>query len=352
MDNATYDELHMNETQFHDDETYSQLSPTQMENPPGYGQQRTTGDEQTDDKKYVSSKDNPKYLVVQIVVIVILLVLVSASIALSVTTYSLLSEQSKVIAQIEKTNSKIVYELTTAQSKISQLDAIISRNQILQSQTQCGPGLWYRLIYINMSDPSQQCPPVWREYSNSGVRACGRPVSESGSCPAIITSSLTHIQYSRVCGRVIGFQHASTDAFAQYDNNNIDFDGINITYGVKHNHIWSYVAGVSQNDFAQHPSSKCPCAEGGTDPPEYFRDNYYCESGNSNARYTNKLYTDDPLWDGQECEGTCCNGTNSPPWFSVQLPSPTTDEVEVRICCDQGTRDEDVPVELIEIYVQ
>ena len=44
--------------------------------------------------------------------------------------------------------------------------------------------------------------------------------------------------------------------------------------------------------------------------------------------------------------------TNSPPWFSVQLPAQTTDAIEVRICCDQSTDDEDVPVELIETYVQ
>ena len=39
-------------------------------------------------------------------------------------------------------------------------------------------------------------------------------------------------------------------------------------------------------------------------------------------------------------------------WFSVQLPAPTTDMIEVSICCDQDTMDEDTPVELIEIYMQ
>ena len=71
-----------------------------------------------------------------------------------------------------------------------------------------------------------------------------------------------------------------------------------------------------------------------------------CESGNPNSRYTGILYSDDPLWDGQQCEGTCCTGTNSSPWFSVQLPAPTMDVIKVSICCDQGTDDEDVPVEL------
>ena len=64
------------------------------------------------------------------------------------------------------------------------------------------------------------------------------------------------------------------------------------------------------------------------------------------------LFSNDPLWDGEQCEGTCCSGTKSPPWFSVQLPTHTTDRIEVRICADEGTDNEDSPVELLEIYVQ
>ena len=51
-------------------------------------------------------------------------------------------------------------------------------------------------------------------------------------------------------------------------------------------------------------------------------------------------------------EGDCCTGANSPPWFNIELTAPTIDIIEVNICCDQGTMDEDTPVELIEIYVQ
>jgi hypothetical protein len=36
---------------------------------------------------------------------------------------------------------------------------------ILQMQEhQCGDGIWHRVAYLNMSDPSQQCPSAWREY--------------------------------------------------------------------------------------------------------------------------------------------------------------------------------------------
>ena len=356
MDDAAYDEPNMYETPLNDDERYKNLWSTQGNNP-SYGIKTSKCTNQQDGDKENSSKHKLKYLLVLIVITVILLVLVLTSIALSVATYTLSSsEQSKVIAESDKTNNKMVSllaQLSTAQSNISQLNAklkaIISENKILQSQTQCGPGLWYRLIYMNMSDPSQQCPPAWREYSNNGMRACGRPNSNTGSCSAIVT--LTHIQYSRICGRVIGFQYGTPDAFRRFGLRYINFDGINITYGVQRNHIWSYVAGVL-TDFI-NAGSKCPCSEGRTNPPQFHHKNYYCESGNIDAYYTiNKLNTDDPLWDGQQCEGTCCNGINSPPWFSVQLPTPTTDGVEASICCDQGTNDEDVPVQLIEIYVQ
>ena len=53
---------------------------------------------------------------------------------------------------------------------------------------ECGDGLWYRVAYLNMSDPSQQYPPAWREYDTSRVRACGRPVISEGSCPATVYS--------------------------------------------------------------------------------------------------------------------------------------------------------------------
>ena len=41
-----------------------------------------------------------------------------------------------------------------------------------------------------------------------------------------------------------------------------------------------------------------------------------------------------------------------PPWFSVQLPAPMNDMIEVRICADESTDNEDTPVELVEIYLQ
>ena len=124
-----------------------------------------------------------------------------------------------------------------------------------------------------------------------------------------------------MCESVIGYQFASPDAFRHIDeNNSIDLDGINITHGTDYSHIWSYVAGYNIKPItASQHLSKYPCSNDdrqGIDPPSLIGDNYYCESGNPNNNHTETLYTDDPLWDGQQCEGTCCTGINYPPWFS------------------------------------
>ena len=58
------------------------------------------------------------------------------------------------------------------------------------------------------------------------------------------------------------------------------------------------------------------------------------------------FYADDPLWDGQGCGGTstCCE-FNNPPWFCKQLPQPTTDYIELRLCVDEDISNEDTPID-------
>ena len=87
--------------------------------------------------------------------------------------------------------------------------------------------------------------------------------------------------------------------------------------------------------------------------PTFVGQNYFCESITSGYRSGVFYPNGDPLWDGQECGPTssCCT-FNSPPWFNVQLPNPTTDDIEVRICSDHGTVDGDTPIQLIELFVK
>ena len=40
------------------------------------------------------------------------------------------------------------------------------------------------------------------------------------------------------------------------------------------------------------------------------------------------------------------------PWFLKTLDETTTDNIELRVCSDQGLSDEDIPLDIIEIYVK
>ena len=231
----------------------------------------------------------------------------------------------------------------------------------------CGEGDWYRVAYLNMSDPSQQCPSAWREDSSHGIRVCARPVV-SESTPHCLSALYTvDRQYTKVCGRAIGYQFGSTDAFRSnlfmvtpLTIDDAYVDGISITHGSPRNHIWTYTAASSTNTSICSTRT-CPCAStNSTTPPSFVGDNYYCETAydginDDHCFVTSTFFPDDPLWDGEQCshEGTCCTGTNTPPWFSVNLGSQTSDDIEVRICGDEDTKfNEDTPIQLLEIYIQ
>ena len=229
------------------------------------------------------------------------------------------------------------------------------------TKSDCGTGLWKQIAFFDMSDPSEQCPRGWRGYSSdstNGVRCCGRPVTDRSSCPAVFYGTNGY-RYSKVCGRAIGYQQGSPDGFASIVNaepstetvNGIYVDGVSVTHGNPRTHIWTFAVGVHElgSSGNQH---NCPC-DGGASPPPFVGNNYFCETGDDTPNVElHRFYYEDPLWDGFDCHNTTCCLKNSPPWFKVQLTGPTTDDIEVRICGDQRTGDEDSPISLLEIYVQ
>ena len=225
------------------------------------------------------------------------------------------------------------------------------------SKEECGPGKWKRIAYLNMSDPAQQCPRGWRGYS-SPVRCCGRPVIDRSSCPSVYYETDGY-QYSKVCGKAKGYQQGSPDGFASIVNaepdtetvNGIYVDGVSVTYGNPRTHIWTFAVGVHERANGNN-NNNCPC-DGGASPPPFVGNNYFCETGDDTPNVQlHRFYNNDPLWDGFDCHNTTCCLQNKPPWFSVQLMGPTTDSIEVRICGDQRTGDEDSPIAQLEIYVQ
>ena len=121
-------------------------------------------------------------------------------------------------------------------------------------------------------------------------------------------------------------------------------------------HIWTFAAGFYQgisgdNSLGGH---RCPCNQGNTfGSPPFVGNDYFCESGlNSSSAAGNRLFPDDPLWDGQGCiRGNPCCSLNNPPWFKKALPTPTTDDIEMRLCAFHSPTHANIALEQIELYV-
>ena len=78
----------------------------------------------------------------------------------------------------------------------------------------------------------------------------------------------------------------------------------------------------------------------------------FCDRG-SRYEWRAQWYHADPLWDGSGCGPTssCC-GFNNPPWFCKQLPQPTTDDIEMRVCINEAISNEYIALETVQIFVQ
>ena len=226
----------------------------------------------------------------------------------------------------------------------------------------CGdPGEWTRIAFLNMTDLTQQCPTNWRLIT-SPVRACGRS-STSGGCDSTIFTSNGH-SYSHVCGKIIGYQKGSPDAFASSipaspGLEGAYIDGLSLTHGAagSRQHIWSFSSALYETDTYYNPQSNCPCTNSNVNwpyqIPSFIGNNYFCDTGNPGPGFLNSaVYSDDPLWDGQGCDPTnsCCE-FNNPPWFCTTLPQPTSDDIELRICAGSARSDEDILVSLIDLHI-
>ena len=68
---------------------------------------------------------------------------------------------------------------------------------------------------------------------------------------------------------------------------------------------------------------------------------------------TNVLYVNNTFRDGQQCgglEGPCCTIPKTP-WFIKTLNENTTEDIELRVMADESTSNEDIPLDIIELYI-
>ena len=246
------------------------------------------------------------------------------------------------------------------------VEDIVSGAVFLDSNHPCRGGLWKRVASLNMTDPLQQCPPGWGEYPRANdpsvsVRSCGRQVG-SGKDYCISTTIKTDgFEYSRVCGMIIGYQVDTPDAFYSVDHdssdhqndiNNAYVDGISLTHGKDpRKHIWTFAA--ASNEYGDKYGCSCGNhSNGAITPPNFVANNFFCESARDDPGFDWGFFIDDPLWDGMGCANSNCCDNNTLPWFIAKLETATSDDIDLRLCMDQPQRDEDVAIELWEIYVQ
>ena len=158
------------------------------------------------------------------------------------------------------------------------------------------------------------------------------------------------------------YQFGGTHAFYNYHHGHrttIDgayVSGVSVTHGSPQQHIWTFATGAAEGSPTQ--SWFCPCdASIDIRVQPFVGEDYFCESGVNEAwnygGHLRTLHSIDTLWDGEDClsSSTYCSQHN-PPYFIKQLPTPTTEDIEARVCLYHTSTHADIAMELVELYVQ
>ena len=216
-------------------------------------------------------------------------------------------------------------------------------------------GGWMRIVNVDMRNNQSQCPPGGLVYNvTEGRRLCRKPSLAPG-CSST-TFSTQGVRYEKVCGKVIGYQYYVPYGFgpARFTPAITEtyVDGVSLTHGSPRQHVWTFADATDETRFTD---VTCPCLRPSLTftgvIPGFVGEDYFCETG-SRDEAEQRYYFDDPLWDGEGCEGEneCCD--RGGPWFCKQLPQPTQDDIEMRVCTNSVNSNEDVVLEQIELYIQ
>ena len=220
------------------------------------------------------------------------------------------------------------------------------------SKTACGDqrGGWMRVANLDMTNTSHTCPSGLNTIT-SPKRLCD--YTGNNACCST-TFSVEGVQYSRACGKIIGYQNRVPIAFS-YNINSINsayMFGVSLTRGSPRKHIWTFVG--ASDETTSNSNFKCSCMHNGrSSVPSFMGNDYFCDTA-LQVHYgsaSRGLHTTDPLWDGSGCgsTSTCCQ-FNTPPWFTKNLTSTSTDNIEMRLC--RPSTDGSTPIEIVELYAQ
>ena len=227
----------------------------------------------------------------------------------------------------------------------------------LPSETCGGPG-WRRIAFLNMTNPNQTCPQGLSP-TDFSIRSCKREQSSGSGCSST-TFSVGGLQYSQVCGRATAYRWGTHRGFYSHHQfrEGIDsyyVDGLSLTHGSPRTHIWTFASGVFSGTApdSEAPIARCPCDPGNPyGSPSFVGNNYFCDSITTEDIWRNqfRLYPNNAIWDGEDVLNTCY-GLNNPPWFNRTLSAPTSDDIEFRVCFEEGDHRTSIGIVLLELYV-
>ena len=264
----------------------------------------------------------------------------------------------RIAAAVHETLSPFMTEmrenLAAVARKVDSLSRDLEDHKNKTEAPRCGGTGWRRVVYLNMTDPNTNCPSGWNltPYSK---RTCGKVSISRLSCDSVFFP-VSGGDYTSVCGSIRAYQFSAVDAFQAYHERKVTtvngayVAGISLTHGNPRQHIWTFAAGYSEDLRTRNDVCPCDASINITIPP-FMGGDYFCESGVYFGSALMALYPEDPLWDGEGCSSSssCCS-FNNPPYFTKQLPSPTSDPIEARLCRLEG--DDDSPIEFMELYVK
>ena len=149
-------------------------------------------------------------------------------------------------------------------------------------------GGWMQVAKLDMTNSSHQCPPGTRLradlLASHNKRLCGIYFDGAGCSSTFF--NVYGIKYTQVCGKIIAYQDASTDAFyVGRHTTNIDgnyVDGISLTHGSNpRKHIWTFATAL--DEVGTFSVDNCPCtnttqAASATPPPSTVGNDYFCDT--------------------------------------------------------------------------
>ena len=213
-------------------------------------------------------------------------------------------------------------------------EAVRKLNASLMAVQECDihDSSWRQILYIDMTDPDSkaQCP---EELTTFPGKRLGCYKEDCSALKLNITGN-----YTRVCGRVSGYQLGDTEGFINTTTSNFSIPyahGVLITSNNYYQHLWSYLAGTSEKH--------CPCATEEIPVSVAFGHDYHCEieSTKSGQRY--------PLWDRCDTANSeCCKERKMHGWFHNSI-NQSINSIEVRWC---APKDGHIVTDILQIWVQ